>query len=133
MGFDDLDAAAGEQEQDREQDETPSEREPDSDTTTDTEPAADSDTGSDEQAAVDPREEPAFEFSETDQHQVYVRGETWSAWEKTRDGQVKPSLVMDDVEDVRKSELQDAVLRLAAENPEQVAEYVRDARGLDDE
>lgn len=46
----------------------------------------------------DPHSTSAFEFSETNQEQFYVRVETWGDWEKARDAQLKPALVMDVVE-----------------------------------
>lgn len=93
-----------------------------------------SDAGSESEAAssANPRKTPAFEFSETNQEQFYVRESTWDEWEKARDAELKPALVLDDVEDVRGSEIHDAVVRLAADNPEEVAAYVKAERGIED-
>lgn len=105
---------------------------PATDVDSEPDPEPEHSTVEDEATGVDPRSTPAFEFEETDQHQIYVRGGTWSDWEKARDGQVKPALVMDDVEDVRKSELQDAALRLVNDHADELPEYVKAARGLDE-
>lgn len=79
----------------------------------------------------DPLETPAFPFDVTTQKPFYVREETWSAWSKAERLDVERVFVEADLEEVPKREKQDAILRLAADNPELVAEYVLEGRGID--
>jgi hypothetical protein len=71
---------------------------------------------------------PAFEYSAVRQRPLYARGETWDEFEKTFRTTIAPSLAEADVVDEETREIHDAVLRLAAAKPEQVAELVLEAR-----
>ena len=122
--FDDLDKATGEQNE--------TEASNDATETVEDEPAETVEQT--ESADVDPREEPAFPFDETKQTPIYVRGDTLDDWEEAKDFDVARILRREnDVKDVQGREIDDAVYRLAADNPELVAEYVMDARGIDSE
>lgn len=81
---------------------------------------------------LDPRTEPAFPFDETVQRPLYAREETWDEFADACDFEVKRLLRDDGVKNVEGRELHDAVLRLAARNPEELADEVRLSRGLED-
>lgn len=82
---------------------------------------------------VDPLTEPAFPFDEALQRPLYAREESWDEFEDICDFEVKRLLRDDDIKDISGRELHDATLRLAASNPEALADEVRKLRGLDDE
>ncbi|WP_306061690.1 hypothetical protein [Natronococcus wangiae] len=75
---------------------------------------------------------PAFEYSEVRQRPLYARSETWDDFEKTLRTSIAPSLAEEDVFDEETREIHDAVLRLAAAEPEQIAELVLEARRRSD-
>jgi len=126
MGFEGLDEAAGDQQ--------------DGDATS----GRATTTGENEESAAggraeqvreqsDPREEPAFEFDQSSmQDNVYVRESTQDAWGDAKQFDVERILKQDHgVRNVQGRELDDAMVRLAADHPELVAAYVMDARGVD--
>ncbi|MFC4440016.1 MULTISPECIES: hypothetical protein [Natrialbaceae] len=71
---------------------------------------------------------PAFEYSTVRQRPLYARSETWDDFEKTLRTSITPTLAEEDVVDEETREIHDAVLRLAASEPERVAELVLEAR-----
>lgn len=71
---------------------------------------------------------PAFEYSTVRQRPLYARSDTWDDFEKTLRTSITPSLAEEDVVDEETREIHDAVLRLAAAEPERVAELVLEAR-----
>ncbi|TYL36547.1 hypothetical protein CV102_22290 [Natronococcus pandeyae] len=71
---------------------------------------------------------PAFEYSTVRQRPLYARSETWDDFEKTLRTSITPSLAKEDVVDEETREIHDAVLRLAASEPERVAKLVLEAR-----
>lgn len=134
MAFDDLDEAAGEQ-QESDGDETTEASTTETGTvnrdatdTTDTTPDRAQDAGQ-----SDPREDPAFPFDQSSQQtNVYVREQSQEAWADAKDFEIKRTLRQDrDVRNVEGRELDDAMVRLAADHPDLVAAYVMDARGID--
>ena len=104
--------------------------EPDSkrtDTTIDPESSRESD--EQPSTTVEPSEAgPAFEYSEVRQKPLYARDETWTKFEKSLRTKITPQLAEEDVVDEETREIHDAVLRLANENPERIAELVLEAR-----
>lgn len=131
MPFDDLDEAAGEQdqssgdEQDTSSDSTATTAEQ---TTTD---AATADDAVDEPTESDPYEEPAFPFSDSKQTPVYPREDARDDFEETRQFKVERLLHDHGVKNVEGREHHDAVFRLADDHPELWARYVMEARGID--
>jgi hypothetical protein len=79
----------------------------------------------------DPLSTPAFEAGNHLNHSVYVRDETWRAFEDTYDIELVPTLRQAGVDSLSKREFHDAALRLAQEEPERLAALLLDARGLD--
>jgi hypothetical protein len=84
----------------------------------------------DEVSAADPYDEPGFAFDETTQRPLYAREDTWEAFEDVCDFDAKRLLRDDGLKNVEGREFHDAALRLAAANPEALAEHVRQARGI---
>ncbi len=83
--------------------------------------------------APDPLETPAFEAGNHLNHSVYVRDETWRAFEDTYDIDLVPMLRRAGVDGLSKREFHDAALRLARQEPERVATLLLESRGLDPE
>lgn len=82
-----------------------------------------------ESTPVSPAESgPAFEYDAVRQRPLYARGETWDAFEKKLRTTITPTLAREDVVDEETREIHDAVLRLATEEPERIAELVLEAR-----
>lgn len=79
----------------------------------------------------DPRLEPSFPFDDALQRPLYARSESWDDFEDVCDFEVKRLLRDDGVKNVEGRELHDAALRIAADNPELLADEIRRARGLD--
>ncbi|AGB39414.1 hypothetical protein [Natronococcus occultus] len=85
--------------------------------------------GSIESTASSPAESgPAFEYDAVRQRPLYARGESWDAFEKKLRTTIAPELAREDVVDEETREIHDAVLRLATEEPERIAELVLEAR-----
>lgn len=82
---------------------------------------------------VDARDEPAFEFDVTKQRPLYARPEVWSEFDDAIDFEIRRMLKGQDVTNVEGREIHEAVLRIAAADPEAVVETVRELRGLDEE
>lgn len=78
--------------------------------------------------APDPKETPAFAFSEAEQNPLYPRAETWQDLDDVLDFEVRRELREDDYQEIAKRELHEATLRVAIEHPELVAEEVRRQR-----
>ncbi|GGL59722.1 hypothetical protein [Halocalculus aciditolerans] len=74
---------------------------------------------------------PAFEFTNDLQRSIYPRPESWEALQDAIDFEVKRRLAERDIRDFTGREAHDAMVTLAAENPERLAELVLDARGYD--
>ncbi len=140
MGFDDLEAA----EQDRpDRDDTASEHDVEPAVETEDEQAADSpgdavpdsstdqNETSDEMSEATTSETPAFEYGDVKQAPMYARPEAWTALEDTLDLDVVRTLREAGVRNEEKRELHDAVLRVAADHPDEIAEAVQEARRED--
>lgn len=141
MGFDDLEAA----EQERpDRDDAASEREEEPEVTeseadqvddsaldgaadSSTEPDETSDETSDDTIS----ETPAFEYGDVKQAPMYARPEAWTALEDALDLDVVRTLREAGVRNEEKRELHDAVLRVAANHPDEIAEAVQEARRED--
>ncbi len=136
MGFDDLEAA--EQDRPDKQDEEPEASEPEPDAATEV-PAGSStpDSTAEETADSEPEDEspepavsdtPAFEYDDVKQSPIYARPEAWTALEDALDLDVVRSLRDAGIRNEEKRELHDAVLRVAADHPDEIADAVRQAR-----
>jgi len=136
MAFDDLDDAATEQQQQGASDED--------DYTDDQAPGAKGSTGDErgttsdsyetnpEQSTStsqrDPLTEPAFEFSDSTQAQIYPRESTFEEFQDALDIEVKRLLRERGIRNEAGRELHEAVLRVAIENPELVANQLEQDR-----
>ena len=72
--------------------------------------------------------ETAFDYDEAKQSPIYARPSTWDEYDDALELDIERSLRKQDVRNASKRELHDATLRLAAENPELVAEKLLEAR-----
>ena len=113
--FDDLSDVDSEPEQSTEESrESPSE--------SSTEPA------DSQEASSDPASGPSFDYSEVRQRPLYARGETWDEFEDAIGISVVPELRRQGIRDEEKREIHDAVLTLAAEEPERLVEIIAERR-----
>ncbi|ODR79548.1 hypothetical protein BG842_06070 [Haladaptatus sp. W1] len=71
---------------------------------------------------------PAFEYSEVRQRPLYARGDTWDEFEDAVGITVVPELRRRGIRDEEKREIHDAVLTLAAEEPERLVEIIAERR-----
>ncbi|WP_018129155.1 hypothetical protein [Haladaptatus paucihalophilus] len=71
---------------------------------------------------------PAFEYSEVRQRPLYARGDTWGEYEDAVGITVVPELRRQGIRDEEKREIHDAVLTLAAEEPERLVEIIAERR-----
>ncbi|SDK59151.1 hypothetical protein [Natronorubrum texcoconense] len=71
---------------------------------------------------------PAFEYSEVQQKPFYARTETVNEFENQIRTTIVPTLAEAEILDEETREIHDAVLRLANENPERIAELVLEER-----
>ena len=133
MAFDDLDDAASEQQQAGDEQaadiQEPSTAPPAVDDQN--EPTDASDTNTETPATdgqQDPLTDPAFEFSESTQAQIYPRESTFEEFEDTLDIDVKRLLRERGIRNEAGRELHEALLRVAIENPDLVAEKVEQER-----
>ncbi|MFC4247727.1 hypothetical protein ACFOZ7_12255 [Natribaculum luteum] len=78
--------------------------------------------------AADESSGPAFEYSEVRQRPLYARGETWDEFEDAVGITVVPELRKAGIRDEEKREIHDAVLRLAAQEPDRIAELIKSER-----
>lgn len=123
--FDDLEAETAESPNVEDDPETPNAGSADESV----EPTAAEDADAVESTPVSPAESgPAFEYDAVRQRPLYARGETWDAFEKKLRTTIAPALAREDVVDEETREIHDAVLRLATEEPERIAELVLEAR-----
>ncbi len=81
----------------------------------------------------DPRKTPAFEFSPDLRRSIYAREESWQEFEDARDLEMTRELRDAGIRNHASREVHDAMVRLAAENPEKMAQLILDARGVDEE
>ncbi|WP_227379886.1 hypothetical protein [Haladaptatus halobius] len=79
----------------------------------------------------DPRKAPAFEFSPDLRRSIYAREESWQRFEDARDLEMTRELRNAGVRNHESREVHDAMVRLAAENPEEMTRLILDARGVD--
>lgn len=86
---------------------------------------AEQDTGT---STVDDRNEPAFSFDESVQAQIYPRKSTHEKFEDFLDIEVKRHLRDRDIRNETGRELHEAVLKIAIQHPEEVAEQLEDER-----
>jgi hypothetical protein len=122
-GFDDLEDATSEQ--DSTDDSPAAPRDPSSPETESTTTETESEPETELQDALD---RPAFSFDESKQDAIYVTEETLNEFEDTLDFEVKRALRDDNIRDVPKREYHEALLQLGIENPERLAELVKENR-----
>lgn len=97
-----------------------------SDRSTETEPA----TESEPDVPDDSASRPPFEYSAVRQRPLYARAETWGEFEDAVGITVVPALRKAGIRNEETREIHDAVLRLAAEEPERVAELIEAERSV---
>ncbi|MCO8243765.1 MULTISPECIES: hypothetical protein [unclassified Haladaptatus] len=94
-----------------------------------TSPESSSDQGSDRtEESSAPVSGPSFDYSEVRQRPLYARGETWDEFEDAIGISVVPELRREGIRDEEKREIHDAVLSLAAEEPERIVELIIERR-----
>lgn len=79
----------------------------------------------------DDAEGPAFEFDDDHRRSIYPRPESWEAFEDAVAFDVERVLREHDVRDSTGRELHDALVRLGAEQPEEIARLLLAERGID--
>lgn len=89
-------------------------------------PTVESDVPSPEPERID-ADEPAFPHAATQQGPIAPRGETWERYDEAI-ADIKTVLRDHGVENPAGREFDDAILRLAADNPEAIAKLILDAR-----
>lgn len=128
MGFDDLEEA--EEENNHQQSTTTESSEPPSQESSaesaETTDETSTDTAQTETNAV--ADEQAFPFSATEQDALYARPDAWEQFEDLLDLELEMELRERGVRDVSKSEKYDAVLRVIADYPEEIADQIEQAR-----
>lgn len=135
MGFDDLEDAV--EEQDRKENNASDEDHPEFSTTQDktttgkSSPEESESTSSQTSPATtntqptsDTIMTPAFEFDDTIQKAFYAREESWREFNAAADFDIKRALHEQGVDDISRSEITEAVLWAAIEDPEKVAEQL---------
>lgn len=140
MGFDDLEKA----ERDREE-QTAESSAPESESTADSTPVPEqSQTAAEPEASErDPdggpssaaetvSDEPAFEYEDVEQSPMYARPAAWNALNDALDLEVVRALREAGLRNEEKRELHDAALRVAADHPEEIAQAVAAARRGDE-
>lgn len=73
---------------------------------------------------------PPFPFSEAHQRPLYPHEDTWTEWEDAK-FEAEATLRKNGVRDPYGREFDDALLQMGIENPDLLAEYVLQARGLE--
>jgi hypothetical protein len=73
---------------------------------------------------------PPFPFSATHQRPLYPHEDSWEEWEDAK-FEAEAKLRKNGVRDPHGREFDDALLQMGIENPELLAEYILEARGLD--
>lgn len=128
MGFDDLEAA----EQSRaDRDDEPGEQNADPAEGESADGATDANDAAGDSSGDETSDEPAFEYDDVKQSPLYARPEAWTALEDALDLDVVRTLREAGVRNEEKRELHDAVLRVAADHPDEIAEAVQEARRED--
>ncbi|WP_058992461.1 hypothetical protein [Haloarcula sp. CBA1127] len=125
MGFDDLEDAAAEQDGDNTNtadDAVETESMPDT-TQTDSRQSEHSTDDSN-----DWKRRPAFPYDDASQEAIYPRSDTWDEFEDTLDFEVKRELRDAGLRDIPKREYHEALLKLAMEHPQRLAELVKNGR-----
>lgn len=74
---------------------------------------------------------PAFDFTNDLQRSVYPRQESWQALQDAIDFEVKRRLADQGIRDFAGREAHDAMVAIAAENPELLVEHILEARGVE--
>ncbi|MCG1004913.1 MULTISPECIES: hypothetical protein [Halobacterium] len=88
-------------------------------------------TEDEEEEESNPWEEPQFGTEDVQPYSTYPREDILEEFQRTDTTEIQPYLVGQDVQNVEKREIHDALYRLAIENPERVGELILEARGLD--
>jgi hypothetical protein len=112
-GFDDLEGAVEDQNEPDEDSETTSEA-----------PEPEPETNDDQNDL----KTPAFPYDDVKQSPIYPRAESWDELEDALALEITPHLHKQGVRNAEKREVHDAMVQLAVENPEQLANIVLDAR-----
>jgi len=127
MGFDDLEDAAAEQggdNADTADDVVETESSPMQDTTQTDSPQSEQSTDN----SSDWKRRPAFPYDDASQEAIYPRSDTWDEFEDTLDFVVKRKLRDAGIRDIPKREYHEALLKLAIEHPQRLAELVKSGR-----
>ncbi|MDS0284452.1 hypothetical protein [Haloarcula onubensis] len=132
MGFDDLDEAMSEQ--DAEETTTPDtpeddRQEPAQEPTANLErPTGSTTDATEDDSSTSSLDHPAFPFEDSKQEAIYPTVETLTEFDDTLDFEVKRRLRDEGLRDVPKREYHEALLQLAIEQPERLAELIIENR-----
>lgn len=88
--------------------------------------------GAQEEEEEKPGGDPPFPFSESKQNPLYPHEDRWTEWEDIK-YEIEGILRKHGVRKVHGREFDDALLRFGIDNPEQLAEIILEARGVDTE
>lgn len=77
------------------------------------------------------KDEPAFEYSDDLRRSIYVRPESWQKLEDTYSFEVKKRLRQRGIRSLANREMNDAIVRLAADRPKELARHILSARGVE--
>lgn len=132
MGFDDLDEAMSEQDtEETSTTDTPEDDQQDSapEPTANIEQSTDSTMdATEDDSATSSLDHPAFPFEDSKQEAIYPTVETLTEFDDTLDFEVKRRLRDEGLRDVPKREYHEALLQLAIEQPERLAELIIENR-----
>ena len=124
MGFDDLNDALNQQDSNDEKGEPP-EQSPEIKQGEQTETMTETES---ETTTASNTDQPAFPYDDATQKAIYPTSDTWAAFEDTLDFEVKRELRDSGIRNIPKREYHEALLQLANENPERLAELVKQNR-----
>ena len=127
MGFDDLEDAAAEQDGDN-ADTADNAGEMESGPMQDTTQIDSQQSEQSTDDSTDWKRRPAFPYDDASQEAIYPRADTWDEFEDTLDFEVKRELRDAGLRDIPKREYHEALLRLAMEHPQRLAELVKIGR-----
>ena len=80
-----------------------------------------------EEEPEDPLERPAFKFQDAKQRPIYPREETWEDYEDLK-FEVEGKLREQDIKNMAGREFDEAILQIAKEKPEKIAQLVLENR-----
>ncbi len=93
--------------------------------------AEDAEDGQDDKEDRHNKHGPPFPFSESKQGPIYPHEDRWDEWADAK-WEIKVYLRENGLRETHGREIDDALLQLAIESPEEIGDIILDARGYDD-